>query len=180
MIKITKFGLVICFLIFAQKSLADVSLRKLLIYPTEGYSRHYYGVPYNGSFQAANGEQYDTSEFYINNKPELHLKGISAFPLTKNVFLKFNWILDFGYFSELYEASPSILSSVVLTKIENKVKYDFGLKNAFMFGGKVSEFPCVDTLSREFHCGTGLPWVDYNAVSLKPDTSAFIRITLEF
>ena len=36
-------------------------------------------------------------------------------------------------------------------------------------GGSVQENACIDTLKREFHCGTGLPWPDKDGKSSNPE-----------
>ena len=35
--------------------------------------------------------------------------------------------------------------------------------------GSVQENACIDTLKREFHCGTGLPWPDKDGKSSNPE-----------
>ena len=41
------------------------------------------------------------------------------------------------------------------------LKFIFGFNNAFKIGGSIKEKPCYDKFDREFHCGTGQPWIDY-------------------
>lgn len=153
-------------------------LEMLKIYPTSGASEHYYGRPYTGFFTSANGEFHDASDYYRSNSSELHLKGIALLRASETEFIKFNWILDFGYSSELYTVRPSLMTDISYVIAKQNVTYNLGLKNAIMLGGKIEESACVDVLSREFHCGTGLPWADYSGINLKPSISAFFMITI--
>ena len=49
---------------------------------------------------------------------------------------------------------------LISKELEN-LKFIFGFNNAFKIGGSIKEKPCYDKFDREFHCGTGQPWVDY-------------------
>ena len=47
-------------------------------------------------------------------------------------------------------------------------------------GGSVQENACIDTLKREFHCGTGLPWSDYEGYELPQDLGLLLRYSFFF
>lgn len=162
----------------ASKSQATGMLRMLEIYPTSGASKHYYGKPYTGFFTSANGDFHDATDYYQSNSSELHLRGIALLAASETEIIKFTWILDFGYRSELYTVKPSLMTDISYITAKKNVTYSFGLKNAIMLGGRIKERACVDILSREFHCGTGLPWADYSSINLKPSISAFFMMTI--
>jgi hypothetical protein len=178
--KAINFITLLCLFAFADKSQASGMFEILRIYPTDGGSVHYYGKPYTGLFTSANGEFHDASEYYQSNSSELHLKGIALLTPSESQFIKFNWILDFGYHSELYSVATSLMTDISYIILEKNTTYTFGLKNAIMLGGRIKESPCVDSLSREFHCGTGLPWTDYSDINLKPSLNAFFMMTINF
>ena len=57
---------------------------------------------------------------------------------------------------------------------------ELGLQNAIFIGGSVQEKACIDILKREFHCGTGLPWSDYEGYELPQDLGLLFRFSFFF
>lgn len=157
---------IVLFLIPVDTSAETVNV---FSYPTSGSSLHYYHIPYSGHFVAANGTHFDASQYYQRTGTELNVSGVTAFFLADDFSVKLNWTADLGYRSKLYQVSPSILGGVSLIKSYKTTKFEFSLKNLFFLGGKVREWPCVDELQREFHCGTGLPWSDYSQHLINPE-----------
>jgi hypothetical protein len=70
------------------------------------------------------------------------------------------WSFDLGYKSALFETDPVLQLGVSVNILSENQSFRFGVVNLFTIGGNISETPCVDRLFRDFHCGTGLPWVD--------------------
>ena len=80
-----------------------------------------------------------------------------------DIILTVPWSFDLGYKSELFKTDPVLqLGLSINFSFQNK-SIILGVNNIVSIGGQVDESPCIDRLFREFHCGTGLPWVD------KPD-----------
>lgn len=152
----------------------------IIIYPTSGSSNHYYGLPYSGYFTAVNGTDFNASEYYQSRKKEFHLSGIAAFFLNEDWSIKLDWTIDSGYYSDLYQVDPSFLSKISLIKSSADTKVEFSISNAFRLGGNVTEKACVDTLKRDFHCGTGLPWSDYHPYELPNDIGIGLKLTIFF
>lgn len=135
----------------------------IIIVPISGASSHSYSYPYSGKFKAINGESFDVSSLYTSSSLEFFLKGLIFWDVRNNITLKVPWSIDLGYESEVFITEPVLqLGLSVVYLFENK-SVEFGVTNLISIGGQVNETPCVDRLFREFHCGTGLPWVD------KPD-----------
>ena len=149
-----------------------------VFYPLHGSDKHTYSSPYDGRFTALNGERYDVSEFYTSRKLELNIAGVALWTKSPQLSIKLPWFFDYGYTSTLYNSEPILQVGVFFIINENKNSLEFGLSNLLQIGGKISERPCVDHLSRDFHCGTGLPWVD-RSIPTKNDTQKFI-VTYRF
>ena len=129
-------------------------------YPLDGSGKHTYSSPYDGRFTALNGEEYDVSEFYTSNKLELNVSGVALWTKSPQLSIRLPWYFDNGYKSTLYNSEPVLHVGVFFMMYKNQNSLEFGISNLLRIGGTISERPCVDHLSRDFHCGTGLPWVD--------------------
>lgn len=141
---------------------------------------HAYGIPYTGHFTALNGNYFDASQFYESKKPEIHISGFTAFFFPNGWTLKLDWIADLGYSSDLFEVSPSIRSDLIFIRSVENVNIEVGLADFLLLGGNVTESACVDSLYRDFHCGTGLPWVDYYGYKLPRDTKFIFKFSMFF
>lgn len=122
---------------------------------------------WRGQFIAPNGLKFDTSKLYQSDRPEFNL---SAQLLILNPKQNTNFIVpirfDNGYKSPLYSAQRRLDIGFWAVHFPNeKLMLAFGFSNILTTGGKINENPCVDSFSREFHCGTGLPWMDYKDYS---------------
>ena len=152
----------------------------VIAYPTSGYSSHFYEVPYTGHFTAVNGSNFDASQYYKSQRTELHLSGFTAVFLNETWTLKFDWTFDQGFYSDLYQVRSSLKSNVTFIKTLENIEIELGLQNAIFMGGSVQEKACIDTLQREFHCGTGLPWSDYAGYELPRDLGLLFRFSVFF
>lgn len=138
---------------------------EFIFLPLDGSSKHKYSSPYDGYFTALDGQNFNVSQFYLSQKSELNISGIAILTVPDRFSLKFPWYFDYGFTSTLYNAEPVIQVGLQFVKNINNSSFELGLTNLLQIGGKISERPCVDHLSREFHCGSGLPWVDRKAPS---------------
>ena len=135
-------------------------------------SRHAASKVWNGSFTGLNGQHFDVSDFYQSNQPNFSLRAI--FKKTTNrprSNRPVTWLLpisvDAGYEAQLYQASPflSVGFGAAVT-LDTGAMVSLRLDNALRLGGKINEQPCFDSFKREFHCGTGLAWVDYRQIDI--------------
>ena len=140
---------------------ADAEAPRVVTYPTSAEDKHFYNVPYSGLFRALNGKFHDKSIYFASKTQQLNISGFTAFFFPNEWTLKFDWTIDRGFNSELYDVDPSLVSDIEIIKFFENTKIELGLSNAFFVGGRVSERACIDELAREFHCGTGLPWSDH-------------------
>ncbi|MDC1430579.1 hypothetical protein N8140_02885, partial [Octadecabacter sp.] len=128
--------------------------------PTSGSSSHQFSSPYSGKFQAINGVSFDVSQYYASSRTELYLSGLAMWDMDGRLSFTVPWSFDLGYKSALFETDPVLQLGVSVNILSENQSFRFGVVNLFTIGGNISETPCVDRLFRDFHCGTGLPWVD--------------------
>ena len=152
----------------------------VISYPISGFSSHFYIVPYTGHFTAVNGSYFDASQYYKSQRIELNISGFTAVFLNETWTLKFDWTFDQGFYSDLYQVGTSLKSNITFIKSLENAKIELGLQNAILMGGSVQEKACIDTLNREFHCGTGLPWSDYEGYELPQDLGLLLRYSFFF
>jgi len=152
----------------------------VIIYPTSGSSNHFYGIPYSGYFTAINGTHFNASQYYESQKTEFHLSGLAAIFINVEWSIKLDWTFDNGFYSDLYQVDPSFLSKITLIRSHEKNTFEFSINNALWLGGNITEKACIDTLNRNFHCGTGLPWSDYQPYELSNDLELAVKLTLFF
>tara|TARA_Y100000766_G_C18782430_1_gene544001 strand:- start:146 stop:784 length:639 start_codon:yes stop_codon:yes gene_type:complete len=155
-----------------------VAYAEFLFYPLDGSGKHTYSSPYDGRFTALNGERYDVSEFYISNRLELNVSGVALWTKSPQLSIRLPWYFDNGYKSTLYNSEPVLQVGVFFIIYKSQSSLEFGISNLLRVGGTISERPCVDHLSRDFHCGTGLPWVD-RSIPTKNDQQK-IMVTYRF
>ena len=167
-------------LIFLFLSLKTYAFGDVILYPFKASNTHVYTRPYSGYFEALNGDFHDASKYYKSESIELNVSGFLLFPWSYSTTLKLPWFLDLGYKSKLYSVDPVIKVGVHVVNINGNRKIELGVDNLIKIGGEVIEWPCVDDLFREFHCGTGLPWVDKPAASPIKQTAVSVRWTMAF
>jgi len=155
-----------------------VAYAEFLFYPLDGSGKHTYSSPYDGRFTALNGERYDVSEFYTSKRLELNVSGVALWTKSPQLSIRLPWYFDNGYKSTLYNSEPVLQVGVFFIVFKSQSSLEFGISNLLRVGGTISERPCVDHLSRDFHCGTGLPWVD-RSIPTKNDQQK-IMVTYRF
>ena len=68
---------------------------------------------------------------------------------------------DNGFKSDLYEAKRYLGTGLSLYYRQSKdVFLTFEAHDILQINNGIKERPCFDAFRREFHCGTGSPWVD--------------------
>lgn len=157
MIKLLLFFLCSLFLFGGVANRADADV---IFLPLSGSSNHKFSSPYTGQFQAINGNYFDVSEYYSSSSLELSFNGLILWDARNDVKISVPWNFDYGYESDLFETSPVLQLGMSINLLNQNKSFTLGVTNLLTLGGHISETPCVDSLSREFHCGTGLPWVD--------------------
>lgn len=128
--------------------------------PTSGSSGHQFSSPYSGKFQAINGEYFDVSQYYASSRTELYLSGLVMWDINDGLSFTVPWSFDLGYESDLFKTDPVLQLGVSVNVSSENQSFRFGVINLLTIGGNITETPCIDRLFRDFHCGTGLPWVD--------------------
>lgn len=128
--------------------------------PTSGSSTHQFSSPYSGKFQAINGESFDVSQYYASSQTELYLSGLVKWDMDHGLSFTVPWSFDLGYESDLFKTDPVLQLGVSVNVLSENQSFRFGVNNLLTIGGNITETACVDRLLRDFHCGTGLPWVD--------------------
>lgn len=171
---------IVCIYNFLGCTTAFANKYPIISYPTSGGSSHFYKVPYTGHFTAVNGSYFDASQYYKSQRTELHISGFTAVFLNETWTLKFDWTFDQGFYSDLYQVGTSLNSNVTFIKSLENAKIELGLQNAILMGGSVKENACIDTLKREFHCGTGLPWSDYEGYEPPQELGFVFRFKVFF
>jgi len=141
-------------------TIATLVKSEVLFVPISGSDKHTFSTPYSGKFHAINGVQYDVSKYYVSSRLELSVTGLFLLDPREQLSITIPWNFDIGYYSELFQTDPVLQLGISIRKKSKNRSVTFGVTNLLTFGGHVRESPCVDRLSREFHCGTGLPWVD--------------------
>jgi hypothetical protein len=148
---------------------------------------------WSGIFTDFAGKAWNVSKFYKNKMIPLtaeltvgqsieRVDFVSKEPLLLFFVLhKLNF--DLGYSSDLYTAQPYISWSPQVVYSQNKsITISIGVQHLLSIGGGVSERPCFDDFDREFHCGTGLPWITYENKSkdFSPTRSLFVSVQYVF
>ena len=151
---------------------------------TSGNSDYTQSVVWTGSFVAPNGKLFDVSHLYKSERQTFNLSGYFLFgkSRSKTIFL-IPFKYDNGFSAPLYSAKKRLDIGVILNRrINTRVSMNFGVFDLYSLGGKITENPCLDMFNREFHCGSGLPWVDYRPQAhVKTTTPRFLtRLTYSF
>ncbi|MAC61927.1 MAG: hypothetical protein CMN37_08595 [SAR116 cluster bacterium] len=132
---------------------------------TKGSNKYSQSLVWDGNFIAPNGKRFNLGHFYQSKNFELNLKTRILYKLNSSILIiPFNF--DIGYSSDLLSVSPIYSMGFIMSKNIKNINILFGIDNALRIGGDIKENPCYDKFKREFHCGTGVPWADYNRENL--------------
>ncbi len=148
------------FAILIASSTAAISESSLVLEKLDGSANYVQSEVWHGRFTALNGQAFDVSEFYEPEYPNFHLEGILSYPIANRGDVIIPFLFDAGYKSALFVAGPLLSLGIGYTRNFGNFGFYFGSHHVLKIGGKISEKPCIDKFNREFHCGTGLAWVD--------------------
>jgi len=133
-------------------------------------SRHAASKVWPGKFTSLNGQSYNVQNFYQSNQPNFSARAIfKKTALSNRANPQVTWLLpiafDAGYEAKLYQAAPllSIGFGAAITLAPQSM-LSLRIDNALRLGGTISEQPCYDGFRRQYHCGTGMAWVDYRQI----------------
>lgn len=170
-----KTAVLILFLILApfSKAYSEVSL-----YNISGGSTHRLSSVYSGYFTALDGSQHDASSFYKSKRFEFFTSGLASCGVNENLNILIPFAFDAGYQSDLFVSQPSFILGFGAIYTSRRWDVSGVFQNLLSIGGKVTEKSCVDSLDRDFHCGTGIPWSDYQTV--QPDTPVSFKFNVSY
>ena len=132
---------------------------------SQGSNSYSQSMIWSGNFIAPNGKKFQLGDFYKSKNIELNLKTNLVYKLNSSLIvipIKF----DNGYKSDLLNVSPIYSMGLIISKKIKNFNILVGVDNLIKLGGKINEQPCFDEFKREFHCGTGKPWTDYQGKSI--------------
>ena len=177
--KIFRVNLYLCAvtLFFATLSVAKADV---IFLPLSGADSHKFSSPYSGRFQAINGNSFDVSKYYVSSSLELFFSGLVIWEARDNLTLTIPWYFDIGYQSELFHTDPVLQLGLSANFSSQNHSIIFGVNNLLTIGGHIRERACIDRLFREFHCGTGLPWIDKPKPTKNDHKTFFVRYRLVF
>lgn len=147
---------------FTSAKADELYLADWRILSLQAASEHNGSDVWSGKFTGLNGRNYDASVFYRPTNQPFSMKTVLAKDTAKAV----TWILpiavDAGYKARLYQADPLLtLGGGAALQVARHSMVSFRIDNILRLGGTVSEQPCYDGFRRQYHCGTGLAWRDY-------------------
>ncbi|MDE0306855.1 MAG: hypothetical protein OXI87_18545 [Albidovulum sp.] len=115
---------------------------------------------WHGRFIALNGKAFDVSDLYKPKYQGFYLDGILTYGLRNQGEFVIPFLFDAGYKSALFVATPLLSLGFGYTRTLGNFGFYIGSRHVLKIGGSIKEKPCIDDFSREFHCGTGMAWVD--------------------
>ena len=117
---------------------------------------------WSGIFTASNKTVYDTSHLYEAENTQFFFKAYyKTFLYNDRILFRIPFTYDNGYESALFSADPSLSFGVDLNyRLNSALLVSTSILDFARIGGSISEKPCRDSFSRQFHCGTGLAWTD--------------------
>lgn len=145
-------------------------------------SEHEGSHVWSGKFTALNGRDYDASAFYTSRHQTLSAKIILARPQQNRITWLMPIALDAGYEARLYQAKPLFgLGLGAAIALSGDAMVSLRAENLMRLGGTISEQPCYDGFRRQYHCGTGLAWLDYrNIDSRRRDNFALPTLQVKY
>ena len=150
----------------------------LYLLSLEASSSHMASSVWTGRFSAIDGRQIDASEHYKAKNFMFSANGTAAFDLTPASSIILPFVVDAGYQSDLYKAQPLMSLGIGYVAVAKQWQFSLLATDLLAWGGTVTESPCVDSFVREFHCGTGLPWVDYRVN--QPTRNSSVKLALKY
>ena len=97
----------------------------------------------------------------------------------KNLKISIPVHFDNGFKSYLYDANRYLGTGLSLYYRKSKdIFLTFEAHDILQINNKVKERPCYDAFRREFHCGTGSPWVDVKNHLTQSDIPKNIKLKI--
>jgi hypothetical protein len=126
---------------------------------------------WSGIFKAPNDVVYQTPHLYHPHNTPIFIKGYyQTYLKNKHMLLRIPVTFDNGYESALFSADPSLTLGINLNfRVNPSILISSSILNFTRIGGSIKERPCRDSFLRQFHCGTGLAWVDSFNTHIKND-----------
>lgn len=125
-------------------------------------TEHVASKAWRGGFVGLNGRGYDTRRFFEPKNQLFSASTTFAIAPRNTLSVLVPVQIDAGYNAVLYKATPSASFGAGASwqinahNLVSLIWYD-----ALNLGGGVRERPCYDRFRRQYHCGTGQAWVDY-------------------
>ena len=132
---------------------------------SQGSNAYSQSMIWSGNFVAPNGKKFQLGNFYKSKNIELNLKTNLVYKLNSSLII-FPIKFDNGYKSDLLNVSPIYSLGLIMSKQIKNFNILVGVDNLLKLGGNIIEKPCFDKFKREFHCGTGKPWTDYQGENI--------------
>lgn len=159
-----RIGVAILLLLLAMFKPAIAGEYKFAAKLTGGSSDYSQSEVWTGHFVAPNGKLFDVSHLYKSKRQTFNLSGyflLGKSNARTSFLIPFKY--DNGFSAPLYSAKERLDIGLILNRrIDTRLSVNFGVLDLSSLGGEITENPCVDGFNREFHCGSGLPWVDYS------------------
>ena len=165
----------IALLLLAMPARADIKLMQL-----SADQNHRMSEVWDGQFRALDGSRFDTSAFYESRKTTFSAAGVFAYTITPQLIAVMPFSADAGYQSQLYQAAPGLELGLGVSWSEASWSVGLVGRSLTRVGGRVTEQACKDRFNRQFHCGTGLPWTDYQIRQPTLNRSATLSFQLRF
>ena len=121
------------------------------------------------------GKARDISRFYENKKTQIKTSGSLYFDTDTKIDLY--W--DNGMDTDKLDVSST--KGIGLSQyIEIDDNHSFVLGGSYKFTGKQKHTPCIDTLGREYYCGTLTAWKDFKEPKHEDTYSLSVRYSYRF
>lgn len=146
-------------------------------------SERYEKATWSGQFADLAGAAWNLSEFYEAKNTTWTAK--AEWLGSMNYFGDWWWVhrvsLDSGVKTRAQSISPHFKYGMGVMRLGNRSGYVLILDGMLQTGAKNREAICVDGFSREYHCGSGLPWSMYRPKAhLREAVSVELRYVRSF
>lgn len=129
------------------------------------------------------GREWRVGRFYQPRHASHFLRLGVLVGLRANLLVNAGAYLDTGLDAPAMQAEGFGTLSLTLIYLPRRdLTLSLGVRDLVQMGGEVRERPCRDDFGRAFHCGTTLPWTDYQAAapSFQTPRRVFGRVEYRF
>lgn len=115
---------------------------------------------WSGVFKDLSGSEWNVSQYYENQQETINTNLYFRHNFDRfTFFTKLHY--NNGYESVLQDVDQQFFLSISTHyQIKSNLSVNLLIDPIIQFGGSMYEYSCKDNFSREYHCGTGLPWSD--------------------